>query len=331
MKFAACLGGRVWKLKPGKIARYRENRMRIASLFVAVVISLMGMQLAEAQSSVPVSTGPSCKTFSEAQCKAPRCAWVPDQMSTEPACKKRRSWWDVTRFFHGWDVVGRVERFMITNKAWAGPILGLFAFGESLVLVGLFFPATALMFAAGVLIQKGKLDPTMVIGWSIAGAVLGDFVTYWIGRWIGLSVVRRYPFNRDPSAIAKARLFFRKYGFLSIFIGRFLGPIRSTIPLVAGMMKMRHVTFQIANVTSAMVWVPVFLSFGYFGGKLFPNLDEITWKQWVLLAVVVIGFTLGVTYLTLKLSQRKPKDKRQDHTLGAHKTAPETDVTPANT
>lgn len=224
--------------------------------------------------------------------------------------------------------VNAVQIFLETHRAWAGPVLGLIAFGESLVLIGLFFPATALMLVTGVLIQKGILDPWTVILWSIAGAVLGDIVTYWIGRWIGPNVVRRYPFNRDPSAIAKARLFFRKYGFLSIFIGRFLGPVRSTIPLVAGMMRMRHLTFQIANVTSAIAWVPLMLLPGYFGANLIGDFTALGWKQWVLIAVGVIAVTLAISYVSVRLGARENKrgkrDRRKDHTLAAAK-APETD------
>ncbi|MFY9875947.1 MAG: hypothetical protein WAL20_09930, partial [Rhodomicrobium sp.] len=82
-----------------------------------------------------------------------------------------------------------IKSYVLHHKAWAGPILGMIAFGESLVFIGLFFPATLIMVFAGLAIQQGKLDAASVIGWSIAGAVLGDIVTYWIGRWIGPSVV----------------------------------------------------------------------------------------------------------------------------------------------
>ena len=78
-----------------------------------------------------------------------------------------------------------IEAFLLLHRDVAGPILAFIAFGESLVLVGLFFPATAIMLFAGGLIQKGFLDPFTVMFWSILGAVMGDAVTYWIGRWIG--------------------------------------------------------------------------------------------------------------------------------------------------
>jgi len=208
------------------------------------------------------------------------------------------------------DIVASIQDFLVAHREFAGPILGLVAFGESLILVGLFFPATAIMLFTGGLIQKGVLDPTAVIACSIAGAVLGDIVTYWIGRRIGPGVVHHWPLNRDRTAVARARLFFRKYGFLSIFIGRFLGPVRSTIPLVAGIMRMRHLTFQIANVTSAIAWVPFMLLPGYFFAKTIPDFSTLKVTHWVAIGVLILVLTLGFTLAGIRMQGKSAKDRR---------------------
>jgi membrane protein DedA with SNARE-associated domain len=203
-----------------------------------------------------------------------------------------------------------IKAYVLHHKDWAGPILGVIAFGESLVLVGLFFPATLIMVFAGLAIQQGQLDAATVIGWSIAGAVLGDLVTYWIGRWIGPSVVHHWPLNRDRTAVARARLFFRKYGFLSIFIGRFLGPVRPTIPLVAGIMRMRHLTFQIANVTSAIVWVPFMLFWGYIFSKAVGDLSTLTTGHWIALVAFIVAIMVSLTAAIVKLQGKSAKERR---------------------
>lgn len=205
-----------------------------------------------------------------------------------------------------------IKLYVLHHKAWAGPILGVIAFGELLVLIGLFFPATLIMVFAGLAIQQGRLDAPSVIGWSIAGAVLGDIVTYWIGRWIGPSVVHHWPLNRDKAAVARARLFFRKYGFLSIFIGRFLGPVRPTIPLVAGIMRMRHLTFQIANVTSAIVWVPFMLFWGYAFSSAVGDLSNMTPGNWVGLFVFLVAVMMTLTFATVKMQGKSAKGRRQE-------------------
>ncbi|MBI4723655.1 MAG: DedA family protein [Rhodomicrobium sp.] len=209
-------------------------------------------------------------------------------------------------------MLASIQAFLLEHRDLAGPILGLVAFGESLVLVGLFFPATALMLFTGGLIQKGVLDPATVIGWSIAGAVLGDAVTYWLGHWIGPGVVHHWPLNSNKTAVARARLFFRKYGFLSIFIGRFLGPVRSTIPLVAGIMRMQHLTFQIANVTSAAAWVPFMLLPGYVFAKSVRDFGELSATHWIGIGVFIVALTAAFTLVTVKMQGKSAKDKREE-------------------
>ncbi len=215
-----------------------------------------------------------------------------------------------------------IKHYVMHHKDWAGPILGGIAFGESLVLVGLFFPATLIMVFAGLAIQQGKLDAATVIVWSIAGASLGDVVTYWVGRWIGPSVVHHWPLNRDKTTVAKARLFFRKYGFLSIFIGRFLGPVRPTIPLVAGIMRMRHLTFQIANVTSAIVWVPFMLFWGYIFSKAVGDLSALTTGHWVALVAFIVAIMVGLAAATVKLQGKSAKDRREEQRREAASASP---------
>jgi membrane protein DedA with SNARE-associated domain len=209
------------------------------------------------------------------------------------------------------DMVAEIKTFLLAHKEWAGPILGFVAFGESLVIVGLFFPATAIMLLTGGLVQKGILDPATVIGWSVAGAILGDIVTYWLGRWIGPSVRHHWPLNRDPTAVAQARLFFRKFGFLSIFIGRFLGPVRSTIPLVAGMMKMKHLTFQIANVASAAAWVPFMLLPGYFAAKTIGDFGNISTAHWIGFIVLLLALTAVFTIMGARMQWRRGRARKQ--------------------
>lgn len=189
------------------------------------------------------------------------------------------------------DFASRATQFVASYGMWAGPIVGLLAFGESLAVIGVLIPATAVMIAIGGLIGAGTLDPIPIYVWAVIGAILGDWLSYWIGRRIGPSVYRRWPLNRHRSMVARTRLFFRKYGFLSIFFGRFLGPVRATIPLVAGVMEMAGKPFQIANLLSALLWVPLMFAPGYLAGSsVGPSLAITEWH--------LIGFGAGVMVLT---------------------------------
>lgn len=195
------------------------------------------------------------------------------------------------------DLITNATTFLSEHGAWAGPIVGVLAFGESMAVVGLFVPATALMIAVGGLIATGTVDPLPVILWAIGGAAIGDWISYALGRKIGPSIYRRWPLNRNRPMVARARLFFRKYGFLAIFLGRFLGPIRATIPLVAGVMDMDHRRFQIANITSAILWVPVMFAPGYFAVKQLGTAEHITEGHLIGIGLVIAVMTVGATII----------------------------------
>lgn len=190
------------------------------------------------------------------------------------------------------ELIEQTADFITRYSVWAGPIVGLLAFGESLAFVGLLIPATALMLAVGGLIGSGVVDPLPVYIWAAAGAIAGDWISYAIGRKIGPSVYRHRLLTRYRSSVARARLFFRKYGILAVFLGRFLGPLRSTVPLVAGVMDMRQRPFQIANIASAILWVPVMFAPGFVAARSLGSLEEVTGTH--LLGVTALAVVLTV-------------------------------------
>jgi LPXTG-motif cell wall-anchored protein len=113
------------------------------------------------------------------------------------------------------------------------------------------------------LIATGTLDAGPILFWGIAGAIVGDALSFWLGRWMGPKVLRHKRLNAYRRQVARARLFFYRYGFLAVLIARFLGPLRCFIPTVAGVMGMPELRFQLANIISAILWLPALLAPGY--------------------------------------------------------------------
>ena len=200
-------------------------------------------------------------------------------------------------------IVNEITLFINSNQEWAAFILGLLAMGESLLIVGVAIPATAIMLVVGGLVGNGTLDAGPVVFWGIVGAVVGDAISYYIGRILGPRIIHRWPLNKQRRAVARARHFFYRYGMLSIFAGRFLGPLRAILPTVAGVMKMRHARFQVANILSAIVWIPVMLLPGYLTGKSIGALGSNGTN-----AGLVISFVLSVViavWITLTLIRKR--------------------------
>lgn len=203
-----------------------------------------------------------------------------------------------------------VGQFVQEHRSWAAVIIALVSFGESLAFVGMVIPATALMIVIGGLAGAGLIDPVTVVLGAIIGAVLGDVVSYIIGRKLGPRIVYRPIFRRYRQPIARTRLLFRRYGFAAVFLGRFLSMFRNTVPLVAGMMAMSQTRFQLANISSAIIWAPLMLAPGYLGAKGFDTLGATGGGVTAFLTVGLLALSVvGVVALVRQLLRSEPRKR----------------------
>ena len=162
-------------------------------------------------------------------------------------------------------IVQPVIDFVRTNEVWAVPIVFGLAFGESLAFISLLLPATVALIGIGALIGASGIDfvPIWIAG-SI-GAALGDWLSYWFGATFKTTVARMWPLSRHPDLLPRGEAFVKRWGILAVFIGRFFGPARASVPLVAGILAMPGGPFQLANFASAFVWAGALLAPGTFG------------------------------------------------------------------
>ena len=160
------------------------------------------------------------------------------------------------------ETVQHVVDFARTREGWAIPIVFALAFGESLAFISLLIPAWGALVAIGALIGTSGINFYPIWIAASLGAALGDWLSYWIGLKLEHSVAHIWPLSRHPDLIPRGEAFMKKWGIPGIFIGRFFGPLRASVPLIAGIFEMPYWRFQFANFTSAFVWAAVLLIFG---------------------------------------------------------------------
>jgi undecaprenyl-diphosphatase len=199
----------------------------------------------------------------------------------------------VTETFH------QLVDWISANPEWAGLVVFSMSLAESLAVVGVLIPGVVILFGAGVLIGSGVLDFWTLCAWAAAGAIIGDGLSYWLGHHFEYITERWRWFRLHPDHLQKGVRFFEKYGDLSVALGRFFGPIRAVVPLVAGLMRMPPRRFFIANVLSALVWAPAYLLPGMVLGEMGTDSD---WRQ-LLFPVAAIGLIV-VVWLVVHLRQR---------------------------
>lgn len=189
-----------------------------------------------------------------------------------------------------------IVTFIGRHAEWTFPVIFVTAFGESFVFLSLLFPGTSIMVAAGLLVPGGTLHLTPLLSGAILGAVLGDSISWWLGRRYGHLLERRWPFNRHPELLVQGQMFFRRFGLASVFVGRFFGPLRATIPLLAGIAKMPPLPFWLSNIASALIWAPALL---LPGSAVVLLIDDVpTTEFWkMVLGGLLLAFVAGATWL----------------------------------
>ncbi|MCX5493310.1 DedA family protein [Kaistia dalseonensis] len=179
---------------------------------------------------------------------------------------------------------------------WTNWAVFLTAMTESLAIVGIFVPGTAILIAVGSVAGLGHVSLGAVIFFAILGAIIGDGISYWLGHRYKALIPTVWPFRQRPGILALGEAFFRSHGAKSVFIGRFVPTIRAIIPLVAGIVGMKPARFYVANVLSAAVWGPAHILPGAFIGLSLDWLDLPADRvvPWSIGAIVValLGYVL---------------------------------------
>src|ERR1700748_2665117 len=160
------------------------------------------------------------------------------------------------------DFAHAVADFVRDHQAWAVPIVLLLAFGESLAFISLLIPAWGALVAIGALIGASGLNfcPLCIAG--AVGAGLGDWVSYWFGYKYKEQVAQIWPLSRYPEILPRGEAFVKKWGVPSIFIGRFFGPLRASVPLAGGIFEMPDMALQLAEFVCSVIWAGGVLTVG---------------------------------------------------------------------
>lgn len=153
--------------------------------------------------------------------------------------------------------------------------------------VGAVFPGVIVMLYFGSVISQGYMHFFPCVIASIVGAVIGDIISYYLGRY-GRRFFKEHHKYLSTKNLEAGRHFFDKYGAKSIVIARFIGPIRPVVPIVAGTTHMDFKLFNLWNVVGATVWSVAYLMLGVLVGKKWHIFGQYFSEVGLILSVVGI-------------------------------------------
>ncbi|MDH3560924.1 MAG: LssY C-terminal domain-containing protein [Gammaproteobacteria bacterium] len=165
---------------------------------------------------------------------------------------------------------------------------------ESLVVIGLLIPGAIVLFGVGALVATGVLELLPTLAWAATGALTGDTVSFMLGRHYHQRLRVMWPLKRYPRLVNRGIDFFYRHGGKSIFMARFVGPVRPVLPAIAGMMNMRRSRFLLVAGIASLLWAPAYILPGMVFGASLGLAAEVAGRLVVLLVVLVGSAWLGV-------------------------------------
>ena len=164
--------------------------------------------------------------------------------------------------------------------------------------LGVPFPGTLMLLAVGSFVAQGEMKLWQVLVVGSAGAIVGDQIGYWLGRWGGRRLVHRITDKvGGADMIKRAEAFAQHWGGAGIFFSRWLvGPLGPWINLSSGITDYPWPRFTFWDVLGEVLWVVLYVMLGKTFSDRVQGLAELlgnlTWVIVGVIAATILGWKL---------------------------------------
>ena len=161
-----------------------------------------------------------------------------------------------------------------------------------------FLPGNPLIFIAGSFCKLGSLNLVFTMFTLISAVLLGNLLSYQIGKLFGSKINSGQSRWVSQSALDKTRNFYAKYGQLTLMISPFIAVVRTFAPLLAGVSNMQPRKYALASSIGAVLWVVILVLAGYF-------FSSIGFIQQHMASIVLAGLAIGLGFVAYGVIKSK--------------------------
>lgn len=176
--------------------------------------------------------------------------------------------------------------------------------GVLLESTGLPLPGESLLIAAAIYAATThNLDIFIIVPLAALGAIAGDQIGYFVGRWIGYALLARLgrKVGLTEERLALGRFLFRRYGGAVVFFGRFVALLRTFAALLAGANRMPWHTFLLWNALGGIGWTSLY---GFGAYLLGDAVRHVSGPVGIALAIVG-GVALAAAFIFIKRNETR--------------------------
>lgn len=160
------------------------------------------------------------------------------------------------------------------------PQFGRFGYGlvfwgglfENTFFLGWLLPGGMIVSLGGFYTKSVGLSLPVVFILSIIGATLGKILDYWVGYFIGKTIIKRFKLEKQERL---AEHFIKKHGARAFFLTSVVGQLRSILMITAGIIRTPFKWFLGVVFFTSTIWGIVFVTLGYFLGENRKYLEQI--------------------------------------------------------
>lgn len=191
-------------------------------------------------------------------------------------------------------------------------IIGPAGAGLAIALENIFppLPSEVILPMAGLSASRGSFSLAEALIWTTLGSVVGAFLLYGIGAWLGVDRLRAIAAKvplLHPEDIDRTVAWFQRHGGKAVFFGRMVPIFRSLISIPAGVTRMPLWKFGLLTFAGSALWNTIFVLAGFLLGEAWPVIERYAdILQYVVIAAVVVGIAwfLVVRIRSLVLDRR---------------------------
>ncbi len=163
-------------------------------------------------------------------------------------------------------------------------------------------PSELIMTFGGFLAIHGHLNLIEVIAAGVLGNVVGSYIAWIIGRYVGRAVIisfGRY-FLMKEEDLNRSEHWFERRGELAVFVGRLLPVVRTFISIPAGASEMNLARFGLYTLLGSIPFDLALAVAGYELGANYSGVVKAVQDLGYLVALVVLVGIVAFFYLRYK-------------------------------
>src|SRR3954467_10121452 len=181
-------------------------------------------------------------------------------------------------------------------------------------------PSEAVLGAAGVLINQGRMSVVPVVLFATLGSIIGATFFYVIGAALGPrrshAFLDRLPLV-ETEDVDRTFAWFENHGRSAVFFGRMVPIVHSFVSVPAGVVRMPFLRFLVYTAGGSLIWNSVLIGLGVAAGDFVRN--NLHWLDYAVVVAVVLAVAWMVYRRATDLYARKHPDSATAHRRAAKK------------